>query len=213
VARFFARSGEAGLAGSQRQAGKLASQNPGRIRTMSRIGRKPITIPAGVDVRIQESTAEVKGPKGVLKVPFNSRIKVDKDGNSLVCRRPTDDKSDRALHGTVRAILANAVKGVSDGFKKDFEIVGIGYRVALDKKKLTFNIGYSHPVEIELPGDLQIAFDEKNKNKFSLSGPDRQKVGQYAAYIRNVRPPDAYKGKGIKYANEQLKLKEGKKKA
>jgi large subunit ribosomal protein L6 len=180
---------------------------------MSRIGRKPIAIPTGVDVKVHDLTVEVKGPKGALKVPFHSRIKVSREGNNLVCQRPTEEKADRALHGTVRALLANAVKGVSEGFKKEFEIVGIGYRVALDKKKLTFTVGYSHPVEINLPGDLSIAFDEKNKNKFSLIGADRQKVGQYAAYIRAVRPPDPYKGKGIKFADEQLRLKEGKKKA
>lgn len=180
---------------------------------MSRIGKKPITIPAGVDVKIHDATVEIKGPKGLLKVPVHNRIKVKKEADNLVCERSTDEKSDRALHGTMRALLANAVKGASEGFKKEFEIVGIGYRVALDKKKLVFNVGYSHPVELELPNDLQIAFDEKNKNKFSLLGSDRQKVGQYGAYIRNVRPPDVYKGKGIKYANEQLKLKEGKKKA
>jgi len=182
---------------------------------MSRIGKKPIAIPKGVDVKVQDSTIEVKGPKGTLKVPVHERIKVskDKDGSNLVCERPTEEKTDRALHGTVRALIANAVKGVTEGFKKDFEIVGIGYRVALDKKKLTFTVGYSHPVEIDLPADLAIAFDEKNKNKFSLLGPDKQKVGQYAAYIRAVRPPDPYKGKGIKFANEQLRLKEGKKKA
>lgn len=180
---------------------------------MSRIGNKIITIPSGVEVNVKETLLEVKGPKGTLQVPMNKRIQVKKDKGVLTCVRASDEKTDRALHGTVRSLVNNAVKGVTEGFKKDFEIVGIGYRAALDKKKMTFTMGYSHPVEIDLPADLQVTFDEKNKNKFTLSGPDKQKVGQYAAHIRNVRPPDPYKGKGIKYADEKLKLKEGKKKA
>ena len=180
---------------------------------MSRIGNKLISIPTGVQIQLKDSTVEVKGPKGHLKIAVNTRIKVEKDASGLTCKRPSDDKPDRALHGTMRALLANAVKGVTEGFKKDFEIVGIGYRAAVDKKKIVFTVGYSHPVEIELPEDLSITFDEKNKNKFTLHGADKQKVGQYAAHIRNVRPPDPYKGKGIKYADERLKLKEGKKKA
>ena len=180
---------------------------------MSRIGNKIIAVPSGVQIQIKDSQVEVKGPKGLITVPVNSRITVEKGKEGLVCKRSSEEKTDRALHGTMRALVSNAVKGVTEGFKKDFEIVGIGYRVAVDKKKLTFTVGYSHPVEIELPEDLQVTFDEKNKNKFSLHGADKQKVGQYAAHIRNVRPPDPYKGKGIKYADERMKLKEGKKKA
>jgi large subunit ribosomal protein L6 len=180
---------------------------------MSRIGRKPIAIPSGVQINIQNARVEVKGPKGVVTVPVHHRIKVQKENGNLVCTRPSDEKQDKALHGTVRSLLANAVRGVTEGFKKEFEIVGIGYRAALEKKRLVFNVGYSHPVEIELPADLTVAFDEKNKNKFALSGVDKQKVGQFAAYIRSMRPPDPYKGKGIKYADEHIKLKEGKKKA
>ena len=180
---------------------------------MSRIGNKPIAIPAGVQVQFQDSSIEVKGPKGSVVVPATPRIRVEKEAAALICKRSTDEKTDRALHGTVRANLANAVKGVTDGFKKEFEIVGIGYRLALEKKKLVFTVGYSHPVEVELPADLQIAFDEKNKNKFTLTGVDKQRVGQFAAYLRSIRPPDPYKGKGIKYSDERIKLKEGKKKA
>lgn len=164
-------------------------------------------------MQIKDSQIEVKGPKGRIDVALNPRVKIEKGSEGLVCKRASEQKSDRALHGTMRALIANAVKGVTDGFKKEFEIVGIGYRAAMDKKKLVFTVGYSHPVEIELPDDLQITFDEKNKNKFTLHGVDKQKVGQYAAHIRNVRPPDPYKGKGIKYADERMKLKEGKKKA
>jgi large subunit ribosomal protein L6 len=180
---------------------------------MSRIGNKLISIPTGVQIQVKDSSVEVKGPKGQLKVPLNPRIKIEKDASGITCKRPSDEKPDRALHGTMRALLANAVRGVTEGFKKDFEIVGIGYRAALEKKKIVFTVGYSHTVEIDLPDDLQVTFDDKNKNKFSLHGVDKQKVGQFAAHIRNVRPPDAYKGKGIKYADERLKLKEGKKKA
>ena len=180
---------------------------------MSRIGNKIISVPSGVSVQIKETQVEVKGPKGLIYIPTSPRIAIEKGSEGLVCKRASEQKTDRALHGTMRALIANAVKGVTDGFKKDFEIVGIGYRAAMDKKKLVFTVGYSHPVEIELPDDLQITFDEKNKNKFTLHGVDKQKVGQYAAHIRNVRPPDPYKGKGIKYADERMKLKEGKKKA
>lgn len=180
---------------------------------MSRIGKKPITIPSGVDVQIKDSILEVKGPKGLVTVPLNNRIKIEKEKTQIVCQRSTDEKPDRALHGAMRALIANAVQGVTEGFKREFEIVGIGYRAALEKKKLVFTVGYSHPVELELPAELQVTFDEKNKNKFTLSGADKHQLGQFAAHIRNVRPPDPYKGKGIKYADEQLKLKEGKKKA
>lgn len=180
---------------------------------MSRIGKKPIAIPSGVQVQIKDSLVEVKGPKGTIAIPVNERIKVEKNNTEIVCKRSSEQKSDKAIHGTMRALLMNAVHGVTEGFKKEFEIVGIGYRAAVDKKKIVFTVGYSHPVELELPADLSVTFDEKNKNKFTLHGVDRAKVGQYAAYIRNVRPPDPYKGKGIKYADEHLKLKEGKKKA
>jgi ribosomal protein L6, bacterial type len=180
---------------------------------MSRIGKKPIAVPSGVQVQIQDSQVEVKGPKGVVTVQLNKRIKVQKDNANIVCSRSSEEKSDKALHGTMRSLLANAVRGVTDGFKKEFEIVGIGYRATVEKKKLVLTVGYSHPVELELPADLQIAFDEKNKNKFTLTGTDKQRVGEFAAHIRGVRPPDPYKGKGIKYADERIKLKEGKKKA
>ncbi len=180
---------------------------------MSRIGNKIVLLPSGVQVQVQEALVEVKGPKGTVQVPVHRRIHVEKTKEGIVCKRSTEEKTDKALHGTMRSLIANAVKGVTDGFKKEFEIVGIGYRAAVDKKKIVFTVGYSHPVELEIPADLQISFDEKNKNKFALSGVDKHKVGQFAAHIRNVRPPDPYKGKGIKYADERLKLKEGKKKA
>jgi large subunit ribosomal protein L6 len=180
---------------------------------MSRIGNKPIAIPSGVDVQIKDSVVAVKGPKGEVQVQLNNRIKIEKDKAQIVCKRSSDEKNDRALHGAMRALIANAVLGVTEGFKKEFEIVGIGYRAAAEKKKLVFTVGYSHPVELDLPADLQVTFDDKNKNKFAISGADKHRVGQFAAHIRNVRPPDVYKGKGIKYADEKLKLKEGKKKA
>ena len=180
---------------------------------MSRIGNKLIEIPSGVQVSITDLHAEVKGPKGIVHVLLNSRINVEVDQSGVLCKRSSNEKSDKALHGTMRSLLANAVKGVTEGFKKEFEIVGIGYRAALEKRKLVFNVGYPRPVEIEIPSDLQVTFDEKNKNKFVLSGADKQRIGQFAAHIRRMRPPDPYKGKGIKYADERIKLKEGKKKA
>lgn len=180
---------------------------------MSRIGNKPVAIPSGVQVNVKDSSLEVKGPKGALTVAIHPRIKVEKDGSNLLCKRPSDLKSDKSLHGTMRALISNAVKGVTDGFKKEFEIVGIGYRAAVDKQRLILTVGYSHPAELDIPADMKISFDEKNKNKFVLSGVDRQAVGQFAAQIRGVRPPDPYKGKGLKYSDERLKLKEGKKKA
>lgn len=180
---------------------------------MSRVGKKPIPIPSGVKVKIHASAVEVSGPKGTLNVPLNDRIRVDMKSSEMVCARSSDEKVDRALHGTIRSLLANAVKGVHEGFKKEFEIIGIGYRAALEKKKLVLTVGYSHPVEMELPEDMQVTFDEKNKNKFTLSGPDKQRVGEFAAKLRGVRPPDPYKGKGIRYAGELIRLKEGKKKA
>jgi len=180
---------------------------------MSRIGNKPIAVPSGVQVDMKDSRVDVKGPKGIMSVPINDLIKVELDKGSILCKRSSEEKVAKSLHGTMRALLANAVKGVTEGFKKDFEIVGIGYRAALEKKKLVFSLGYSHPVEMELPSDLQITFDEKNKNKFTLTGVDKQRVGEFAAHIRQLRKPDPYKGKGIKYADEHIRLKEGKKKA
>jgi large subunit ribosomal protein L6 len=180
---------------------------------MSRIGNKPITLPSGVQVSMKDSQVEVKGPKGMVLVPLHDQIKVEMDKGSILCKRSSEEKMAKSLHGTMRALIANAVKGVTEGFKKDFEIVGIGYRAILEKKKLVFTLGYSHPVEMELPDDLQITFDEKNKNKFSLTGVNKQRVGEYAAHIRQLRKPDPYKGKGIKYADEHIRLKEGKKKA
>ena len=180
---------------------------------MSRIGNKPIAIPSGVDVQIKDSVMAVKGPKGEVHVRLNDRIKIENEKTQILCKRSTEQKTDRALHGAIRSLIANAVRGVTEGFKKEFEIVGIGYRAALEKKKLIFTVGYSHPVELDLPEELQVTFDEKNKNKFAITGADKQQLGQFAAHVRNVRPPDVYKGKGIKYADEQLKLKEGKKKA
>jgi large subunit ribosomal protein L6 len=180
---------------------------------MSRIGNKIIAIPSGVQVQVKGSSVEVKGPKGLVHVLLNSRIKIEKGAEGITCKRSSDEKTDRALHGTTRALIANAVQGVTEGFKKEFEIVGIGYRMAVEKKKIVFTVGYSHPVELDLPDGIQITFDEKNKNKFTLHGVDKEKLGAFAAHVRDVRPPDSYKGKGIKYADERLKLKEGKKKA
>ena len=175
---------------------------------MSRIGRKPVTIPAGVEVKTDGSAVTVKGPKGTLSQTFNSRISVKVEGSEIVVTRPTDEKQDRALHGLTRTLVHNMVVGVTDGFKKELEVNGVGYRAQKQGKNLVLNLGYSHQVIVsEIDG---ITIDVPNPNSIVISGPDKQKVGQFAAEVREKRPPEPYKGKGIKYADEHIRRKEGK---
>ena len=175
---------------------------------MSRIGRKPVTIPAGVEVKTDGATVTVKGPKGTLSQTFNSRISVKVEGGEIIVSRPTDEKEDRALHGLTRTLVHNMVVGVTDGFKKELEVNGVGYRAQKQGKNLVLNLGYSHQVIVsEIDG---ITIDVPNANSIIISGPDKQKVGQFAAEVREKRPPEPYKGKGIKYANEHIRRKEGK---
>ena len=175
---------------------------------MSRIGKLPITIPAGVDVKIDGSTVTVKGPKGELSRQFHPNIAIEQEGAVINIKRPNDDKQNRALHGLTRSLLANMVTGVNDGFKKELEVNGIGYRAAKQGKQLVLNVGYSHQVFMdEIEG---ITVDVPSPNKIIISGYDKQKVGQFAAEVREKRPPEPYKGKGIKYANEVIRRKEGK---
>ena len=175
---------------------------------MSRIGRMPIAVPAGVDVKIDGSTVTVKGPKGTLTRTVNSTIKVELDNGVIKVTRPDDSKENRSLHGLNRTLIANMVKGVSEGFSKELEINGIGYRAAKQGKDLVLNIGYSHSVIMpEIDG---ITVDVPSPNKVIISGPDKQKVGQFAAEVRGHRPPEPYKGKGIKYVDEVIRRKEGK---
>ena len=174
---------------------------------MSRIGRAPIAIPAGVEVVVDGSTVTVKGAKGTLTRTMNSNITIAKDGDTIVVTRPNDQKENRSLHGLTRTLIANMIEGVSNGFKKELEINGIGYRADVKNNVLTMKIGFSHDVIMEAPEGVTV---EVNGNKVTISGADKQKVGQFAAEIREKRPPEPYKGKGIKYVDEYIRRKEGK---
>jgi large subunit ribosomal protein L6 len=176
---------------------------------MSRIGRAPITIPAGVEVKVSDTNVvSVKGPKGTLETALNPAIKVNVEGDVVTLTRPTDLQEHRSLHGLSRTLVANMIVGVTEGFKKELEVNGVGYRAAKDGNKLVMNIGYSHQVIIEETQDVKI--DVPAPNKIIISGIDKQIVGQFAADVRKRRPPEPYKGKGIKYANEVIRRKEGK---
>ena len=176
---------------------------------MSRIGRAPITVPAGVEIKVTEHNhITVKGPKGTLERDLVPSIKVEQDGNVLHVTRPNDSKENRSLHGLTRTLVDNMVVGVTNGFEKKLEINGVGYRAAKEGNKLVMNLGYSHPVEMaEIDG---ISIDVPAPNKVVISGPDKQKVGQFAAEVREKRPPEPYKGKGIKYVDETIRRKVGK---
>ena len=176
---------------------------------MSRIGRMPITVPAGVEVTIAENNVvTVKGPKGTLTQALRPEMILEQDGNVIHVKRPSDDKLHCALHGMTRALLHNMVVGVTDGYKKTLEVNGVGYRAAKEGNKLVLNIGYSHTVEVpEIDG---ITIEVPQPNQIVVSGCDKQKVGQFAAEIREKRPPEPYKGKGIKYADEVIRRKVGK---
>lgn len=176
---------------------------------MSRIGRLPVSLPAGVTVTVDEANVvSVKGPKGELKEAINPDIKVNVEGSVLTVTRPTDQKQHRALHGLSRALIANMVTGVTQGFEKTLEIVGVGYKAQKTGKKITLSMGFSHPVEIEEPAG--ITFDVPNANTVVVKGISKQAVGEVAAKIRDVRPPEPYKGKGIRYRNEVVRRKVGK---
>ncbi len=174
---------------------------------MSRIGRAPIAIPAGVDVVVDGSTVTVKGAKGTLTRTMHSNITITKDGDVINVARPNDNKENRSLHGLTRTLIANMIEGVSNGYKKELEINGIGYRAEVKGNTLVMKIGYSHDVNMEAPEGITV---EVNGNKVTVSGADKQKVGQFAAEIREKRPPEPYKGKGIKYVDEYIRRKEGK---
>lgn len=175
---------------------------------MSRIGKKPISIPKGVTVNIQGNVVAVQGPKGKLETPLPSGIRMEQqDGNLLAIR---EDDSHSAVHGLARALVNNAVDGVTKGWTRELEIVGIGYRAEMKgKTTVVFNLGFSHPIEYPLPSGIEVAIDPK-QTRLTISGIDRQKVGQVAAEMRSLRPPDPYKNKGVRYAGERLKKKVGK---
>ncbi|MBZ4668642.1 MAG: rplF [Defluviitaleaceae bacterium] len=175
---------------------------------MSRIGKLPITIPSGVEVKVGDGNlVTVKGPKGTLERQLSAEINVVVEDNQVVVTRPSDLKKHKALHGLTRTLVANMVEGVTNGFSKVLEINGVGYRAQKQGKKLILSLGYSHPVEMEDPEGIESTVDG---NKIIVRGIDKEKVGQYAAEIRFKRPPEPYKGKGIKYENEVIRRKEGK---
>ena len=175
---------------------------------MSRIGKKPITVPAGVEVKIDGSVVTVKGPKGQLTNTFNSAMNIAMEGNEITVTRPSDNKEHRSLHGLTRTLISNMVIGVTEGFKKELQVNGVGYRVQKQGSNLVMNLGYSHQVIMpEVPG---ITIEVPGPNSIIVSGPDKQMVGQFAAEIREKRPPEPYKGKGIKYIDEHIRRKEGK---
>ena len=175
---------------------------------MSRIGRAPVVIPAGVEVKVSGSEVEVKGPKGKLAFTFNNAMDIAVDGGTLTVSRPNDEKENRSLHGMTRALIQNMVTGVSDGFKKELEMIGVGYKASVSGKKLVINAGYSHPVEMEIGEGLNV--ETPQPTKIIISGIDKQQVGEFAANVRKVRPPEPYKGKGIKYSDERIRRKVGK---
>ena len=175
---------------------------------MSRIGRMPIAVPAGVEVKIDVHVVTVKGAKATLTREIHPNMNVAMEGNEILVTRPNDDKQNRALHGLTRSLIHNMVVGVTEGFKKELSVQGVGYRVQKQGKDLVMNLGYSHPVTMtEIEG---ITIDVPNPNSIIISGPDKQKVGQFAAEIREKRPPEPYKGKGIRYSDEYVRRKEGK---
>ena len=175
---------------------------------MSRIGRMPIAIPAGVTVTLDGNVITVKGEKETLTREIHPNMHVAVENNEIIVTRPNDEKQNRALHGLTRSLIHNMVVGVTEGFKKELEVNGVGYRVAKQGKDLVMNLGFSHQVTMsEIPG---ITIEVPGPNKIIISGPDKQKVGQFAAEVREKRPPEPYKGKGIKYADEHIRRKEGK---
>ena len=175
---------------------------------MSRIGKKPVTIPAGVTVEIDGHLVTVKGPKGELTRELNSNIQVEVIENEVVFTRPDESKLSRSLHGTTRSIVNNMVVGVSEGFKKELELIGVGYRAQKQGEKLVLSVGLSHPVEFE--GSEGVSFEVPANTKIVIEGFNKEKVGELAANIRAVRPPEPYKGKGIRYVDEFVRRKEGK---
>lgn len=176
---------------------------------MSRIGRKEIVVPAGVEVKVEAGNlVTVKGPKGTLTQKLSSRMEIKQDGNIITVTRPSDEKMDRSLHGLTRTLLANMVEGVEKGYEKKLEIVGTGYRAALNGKTLVLNLGYSHDIKME--PEANMTFEVPNANTIIVKGIDKQRVGQVAAEIRGTRPPEPYHGKGVKYEGEKIRRKAGK---
>ena len=175
---------------------------------MSRIGKKPVIIPSGVEVKVTGTELQIKGPKGTLSFNIHPKVFVKVEGSEIVVDvKAKDNKQEKALWGLTRAIIANLVAGVTTGFSKKLEVNGVGFKVAIAGKKLTMSLGFSHPIEVEIPADLEVSVE---KNLITIAGPDKQKVGQFAANVRSLKPPEPYKGKGIKYDDETILRKAGK---
>lgn len=183
---------------------------------MSRVGKKPITIPSGVTITINDSEMEVKGPKGTLKTPIPAGVSFKQEDGTLTAERSSDDQA--AFHGLARALANNAVVGVTEGFKREMDIVGVGYKADVQGKKIMFSLGYSHPIEFPLPDGVEAKAERVNtkasitqyQTTITLTGIDKQKLGQVAAELNRLRKPDAYKGKGVRYADKLYRLKPGK---
>lgn len=176
---------------------------------MSRIGKLPVAIPKGVEVKTTRTSVAVKGPKGTLNVDHGGRVEVTASGAEVLVRRFDDGRQSKAFHGLYQRLIRNSVLGVTQGFTKELEIQGIGFKAAVEGKRLTMALGYSHPVHFEIPADIKITTPKPTQ--ILIEGADKQRVGQVAANIRALRPPDSYQGKGIRYAGERVVLKEGKK--
>ena len=176
---------------------------------MSRVGRLPVVVPSGVDVNIEGSQVKVKGPKGEMAFTFSPQIEISLKENEILVNRPSDAREMRSLHGTTRALIQNMVTGVTEGFQRELQLVGVGYRANMEGNNLVLNVGYSHPVVVEPPQGITFDVGERNQQIF-ISGIDKQVVGQIAADIRKVRPPEPYKGKGIRYKDEYIRRKAGK---
>lgn len=176
---------------------------------MSRIGRLPVVVPGGVQINVQGSNVHVKGPKGELKRTFSPLVEIAMENGQVVVTRKSDNAEERALHGTTRAVIANMIHGVSAGFTVVLEVEGVGYRAEMEGKTLALHVGYSHPVKVEPPAGISFEADAKTR-QIKVNGFDREVVGQVAAEIRGVRPPEPYHGKGIRYAGEKIRRKAGK---
>jgi large subunit ribosomal protein L6 len=184
---------------------------------MSRVGKKPIKVPSGVKIVIGDDQMQIEGKKAKLSAPIPPGIRFELNGDTLTAVRESDQKPYPAYHGLARALAANCIRGVTEGFSKDLDLVGIGYKVDVKTKSVMLTLGYSHPIEFPIPPGISVKVEKQNKNiqnyvsTITISGPDKQLVGQVAADIRSLRRPDAYKGKGLRYASEVIRLKVGKK--
>lgn len=177
---------------------------------MSRIGKKPVAIPSGVTVEVKSGAVHVSGPKGELNYMLLPEVDVTVEESAVVVERKDDERDARARHGLTRTLISNMVEGVSKGFEKSLEIIGVGYKVNLKGKSIELHLGFSHPINFDIPEGIEIVQDEKNKNLITIKGIDKQLVGQVASDIRTLRPPEPYKGKGVRYTTEHVRRKPGK---